>query len=153
MPATRRRDSLERVKTPEAPELQTEQTVESAPEQAPVQEQAVPEVVPPISAMQIAPAPELPELLVEIETDLSKGLEDVYAALPESVKPAFRARGEEIAKEIVIMVESGKFAMKKVIDLIRSWLKMIPGVNRFFVEQEAKIRADKIANRRENGGI
>lgn len=153
MPEARGRESLERVKTPEAPEMQTETNVESVPEQSPMQEKAAPEIAPPISVVQASPAPEPSQLLVDIEADLANGLEDVYAGLPDSVKPAFRARGEEIAREIVIMVESGKFAMKKVLDLIRSWLRMIPGVNRFFVEQEAKIRADKVANRAEKGGI
>jgi hypothetical protein len=33
---------------------------------------------------------------------------------------------------------------KKIFVLIRAWLKIIPGVNRFFLEQEAKIKTDKI---------
>jgi hypothetical protein len=34
--------------------------------------------------------------------------------------------------------------VKKILALIRDWLKLIPGVNRFFLEQEAKIKTDKI---------
>ena len=33
---------------------------------------------------------------------------------------------------------------RKVLKLIKGWLKMIPGVSRFFLEQEAAIKAQKI---------
>ena len=31
--------------------------------------------------------------------------------------------------------------------LIREWLKVIPGINKFFLEQTVKIKTDKIINR------
>jgi hypothetical protein len=37
-----------------------------------------------------------------------------------------------------------KIKVNKIIDLIRRWLKLIPGINKFFLEQEVKIKADKI---------
>ncbi|MCH8049516.1 hypothetical protein IH979_02285 [Patescibacteria group bacterium] len=64
--------------------------------------------------------------------------------LPEEKKPAFKARGEEIAATVKTMVDTGKVRVKKILDLIREWLSMIPGVNKFFLEQEAKIKTDKV---------
>ena len=33
---------------------------------------------------------------------------------------------------------------KKIFQLILEWLKLLPGINRFFLEQEAKIKTDRI---------
>ena len=42
------------------------------------------------------------------------------------------------------MVSAAKVHSKKILKAIVGWLKMIPGVNKFFLEQEAKIKTDKI---------
>jgi len=42
------------------------------------------------------------------------------------------------------MVGSFKIKARKVLHLIRDWLKIIPGINKYFLEQEAKIKTDKI---------
>ena len=42
------------------------------------------------------------------------------------------------------MIKAGMIQMKKILKLIREWLLIIPGVNKFFLEQEAKIKAEKI---------
>mgnify|MGYP007030126443 CR=1 FL=1 len=34
--------------------------------------------------------------------------------------------------------------IKKIINRIRSWLSIIPGVNSYYVDQEAKIKTEKI---------
>jgi len=56
----------------------------------------------------------------------------------------FKQKGEETAGKIRSMVETAKENARKIFDLIRDWLRVIPGVNRFFLEQEAKIKTDKI---------
>ena len=42
------------------------------------------------------------------------------------------------------MIETAKLHLKKVLTMLREWLKMVPGVNRYFLEQETKIKIDKI---------
>jgi hypothetical protein len=42
------------------------------------------------------------------------------------------------------MLDKGKVNVKKVRDLIIKWLRIIPGVNRYFLEQEAKIKSDRL---------
>ena len=52
--------------------------------------------------------------------------------------------GEETASKIAQLLEAAKVKTRKIFDLIVKWLRIIPGINRFFLEQEAKIKADKI---------
>ncbi|MDP2631250.1 MAG: hypothetical protein Q8P30_00600 [Candidatus Uhrbacteria bacterium] len=84
------------------------------------------------------------ETIKKIEDILSEDLTDIFLALPEDKKPLFRKSGEEVAVKIKEMVIKGKVRASKVLKLIQEWLKIIPGVNRFFLEQEAKIRTDQI---------
>ena len=84
------------------------------------------------------------EAEVQVEKILEDGLGPYYAALPDSAKPKFRQKGEEASNEIGKMVESLQVNLKRVLQVIRDWLLTIPNVNKFFLEQEAKIKTDKI---------
>lgn len=84
------------------------------------------------------------ETLVRVEKVLEEGLGDIYARLPESAKPKFRQKGEKAAAEIASMVRSLKLRFRRALTLIRDWLLTIPNVNKFFLEQEAKIKVDLI---------
>ena len=42
------------------------------------------------------------------------------------------------------MVRQYKVEVKRVLTMLKDWLTSIPGVNRFFLEQEAKIKTDRI---------
>ncbi len=80
----------------------------------------------------------------EIEEILAEDLEEVYISLPASARVKFRIEGEKAAAKIEILLKNTKLAIMDVIKVIREWLLALPGVNRFFVEQEAKIKADKL---------
>jgi hypothetical protein len=82
--------------------------------------------------------------LVEVENILSAGLEDAYKELSPELKIKFKVEGERISNLVWQMVETAKIQVQKIVDLIRNWLKMIPHVNHFFLEQETKIKTDKI---------
>ena len=84
--------------------------------------------------------------LVEIENILSQGLDDIYEKLPPEKQLEFKKKGEEIALKISLLLQKTKVKVKNIIKLIKSWLKIIPGINKFFLEQEAKIKTDKILN-------
>jgi len=99
-----------------------------------------------VTLSKVAPTPvpiKDPEL-VEIETILSEGLENLYKELPDNRKAEFRQKGEETAGAIRVLLGSAKVKVTKIVALIVKWLKMIPGVNKFFLEQESKIKADKL---------
>lgn len=80
----------------------------------------------------------------EIEKVLEKDLDELYLAMSPEKREEFKVVGEETAKEINALLKKTTVKMKKIIELIRKWLLIIPGVNKFFVEQEAKIKADEI---------
>lgn len=83
-------------------------------------------------------------VVIEVEKILEDGVGSFYASLSEDAKIQFKKKGEQTAFEISEMVRTFHVKFKRLIFLISDWLKTIPGVNRFFLEQEAKIKADRI---------
>lgn len=79
-----------------------------------------------------------------IDNILAEGLNDIYLKMKPAEQAAFKKKGEETVAKINELLGQAKVKAAKIIDLIRSWLKLIPGINRFFLEQEAKIKTDKI---------
>lgn len=80
----------------------------------------------------------------EVEDILEDDLESIYTELDPNTQKTFKEQGEETAKQIVVTIHKLKHHTRKIIKLISSWLKIIPGINKLFVEQEAKIKTDKI---------
>lgn len=96
-----------------------------------------------VSAPMTPPPPKSGEL-VKIEKILEEDLEDFYFSMPPEQQKIFKEKGEETASAIEKMIRAGKAVGRKILKLIRTWLKLIPGVNKFFLEQEAKIKTDEI---------
>lgn len=80
----------------------------------------------------------------EIEDILSEGLEEIYIKMPPKNQMEFKHKGEEVSREINKMIDQVKIKIKKILNLIQEWLSIVPGINKFYLEQEAKIRTDKI---------
>lgn len=80
----------------------------------------------------------------EIEKAMEENLEGIFLNLPPEKQAEFKATGEKTAAQINDLMSKGKATIKKVIDLLKKWLLIIPGVNKYFLEQEVKIKADKI---------
>ncbi len=147
-------DQLEKLpQRPAAPEQQPEKgTAETAAEQvveqptvAPAPDQPEP-VLPSTPAGAPTIAQPQDELLEDIEDILEDDLEEVFATLPPDSKEEFKHEGEETAHDIREIVDKPKFSDRSIFQLIKKWLRMIPGVNRFFLEQEAKIKTDEIVD-------
>lgn len=83
-------------------------------------------------------------IVIEVEKILEDGVGEFYNSLSDDAKIAFKKKGEQTAFEISEMIRTLHVKFKRLIFLISDWLKTIPGVNRFFLEQEAKIKADRI---------
>lgn len=107
-------------------------------ESAPVQPIPVPSNDPAPLAPVAAP------LQQHVEEVMSAGLADTYARMDPATQQRFRTVGEQTASKISALLQSSKVQVKKIVDLLVAWLRIIPGVNGFFLEQEAKIKADKI---------
>jgi len=92
---------------------------------------------------------ELKEREKKIEKILETGLEDIYLSLPADKQREFTKEGEKTMKEINTLLDKVKINIGKIVSLIKKWLSLIPGVNKFFLEQEAKIKADEIMKLKE----
>lgn len=81
----------------------------------------------------------------KLESILEEDLKEAYMGMDPEKQAEFKAKGEEVVGTIRTMIKTAKFSAKKVVKLIRDWLRIIPGVNKFFLEQETKLKTDKIA--------
>lgn len=97
-------------------------------------------------AQEAAPPVEKDQVTQEVEKILEDGLGEYIPDMPDEAREKFIKKGGEVAGEVSGMVRSMNVQVKRVLDLIRDWLLTIPGVNRYFVEQEAKIKTDRIVD-------
>lgn len=90
------------------------------------------------------PVPAKSQLEKEIEDVLAEDLEGLYWELPESERMIFKYKGEETASKIRLLLGETAVRVQEIFNLIMEWLKLLPGVSGFFIEQEAKIKTDKL---------
>lgn len=86
-----------------------------------------------------------------IENIMSEGLEELFVSLEPADQQKFREEGEQAAKKINALLSEGKIQIVKIFNLIKNWLSMLPGVNRYFLEQETKIKVDEIIQLKKGG--
>lgn len=101
-------------------------------------------VIATISSTSEPVAPVKDALAEQIEDVLEEDMTDLFLAMSPADRKTFKEKGEETVLKIRDLLSQATLQTKKIFDLIRSWLSLIPGVNRFFLEQEAKIKTDKI---------
>lgn len=123
----------------ERPESQPEPYKETSKE---VMEQ--PSSAPISAAVRQLPISAEEQRLQEIESVLSDGLQDIYKSLPPNEQQRFKIEGEKAAKEIAGLLLQVRVKVQQIINVIRRWLLVMPGVNKFFIEQEAKIKAEHL---------
>lgn len=139
----------ESARTPEQTEATT--TEMGAEKETPRAAETPPPPVPMAPAAH-APAPATPkdEFTQEIESILSEDMTDLFLKMNPAQQDAFKKRGEVTAGKVRELLSKAKVNVGNVLKLIRDWLKMIPGVNKFFLEQAAKIKTDKVLDARED---
>ena len=86
-----------------------------------------------------------------VEKVMSTGLEKFYLAMDPVKQQQFRQAGESTARQVAELLSQSKIKVDKIINLIKAWLRLIPGVNKFFLEQEAKIKTDAILQLKKGG--
>lgn len=134
--------------TPNIPErgIETPETGASFEAPRPAMEQApaaAPAPAAPVPA-PAAPAARKDPTVRGVESILEENLAETYAKMPPALQAKFRKEGERVTAKIVAMVRGAKAKGREVLALVTGWLKLIPGVNKFFLMQEAKIKTDKI---------
>lgn len=92
--------------------------------------------------------PQIPQLkdpvAIKIEKILESGLGDEFAKLSPIAKQEFKIKGEETTLRIAELLKETHVKVKLIFALIVEWLKVLPGINKFFLEQEAKIKTDLV---------
>ncbi len=121
---------------PDAPKEAVDQRVVPAP--LPV------EPVANISSSISTPVISVDPIQKNVENILQEDMLDLYKELSPIEQQQFKIKGEETAKAISQIVRAMQVKIQDIINLIKDWLKVIPGVKNYFVEQEAKIKAEKI---------
>lgn len=91
-----------------------------------------------------APAPQKDPFITQIESILEADLTDVFLGMQPEEQRRFIQKGEETAQTIRTLLSAAKINAKKIFQAIAAWLSLIPGVNLFFLEQEAKIKTDRL---------
>lgn len=89
------------------------------------------------------------ELTIRIEKVMEENMTDVFRELSKVQQQEFKMKGEETAYKIRQALKKTHVKVKEIFRLLIEWLRMLPGINKFFLEQEAKIKADKILAIRE----
>jgi len=90
------------------------------------------------------------ELLI-IENILSEDIYDIYAQLSAIKQQAFKKKGEETAVKIKNILKQTSVKIHEVFELIKEWLKTLPKISIYFLEQEAKIKTDKVLQLKKEG--
>lgn len=132
------------VMTPEAAlqvkESETSQPQNQTPETMESLQQTLRKTKRPLSA----PTVKKDDLTMQVEHIMEEGMADAFRAMTPVQQQEFKLKGERTALDIRALLEKTKVKVKKIFRLLLDWLKIIPGVNKFFLVQEAKIKADKI---------
>lgn len=99
-----------------------------------------------VLAQPVMPLPitEEEKRVQEVEQILSEGLHELFASLPPAEQQKFKVEGEKAAREVAGLLGQVKVKIDQIVSVIRRWLMIIPGVNKFFIEQESKIKAQKL---------
>jgi len=101
----------------------------------------------------ITPTPQQKQVIIpnikdpvasQIEKIMESGLVDAFKEMTPIQQQEFKIKGEKTAFAIKELLNKSKVNIKKIFLLLFDWLKIIPGISRFYIQQEAKIKADKI---------
>lgn len=107
----------------------------------------------PSSDTIIKPTPQAKQVIIphvkdaltnQIEKIMESGLVDAFKEMTPIQQQEFKVKGEQVAMQVKELLSKSKVKVKKIYELLVSWLQIIPGISRFFIQQEAKIKADKL---------
>jgi len=87
--------------------------------------------------------------LKAIQDILQEDIYELYIKMSPEEQEVFRQEGKRVAVAIKGILNSVKVNVKKIIKLIRNWLRHLPGINKYFIEQESKIKLDKLLDLKE----
>ncbi len=80
----------------------------------------------------------------DIERILEEDLIPLYKELSPEQKVQFKTEGERAVSQIEMIIKQAVVRVRDIVRILMKWLSLLPGVNRFYIEQEAKLKADKL---------
>ena len=80
----------------------------------------------------------------DVENILAEGMDSVFLSLDAGTQKIFKTKGEEVSSQITRLLLQTKVKIKEITNLILEWLRIIPQINKHYLEQEAKIKTEKI---------
>lgn len=80
----------------------------------------------------------------QIESILEEDLAEAYFKMDDLTKQEFKRAGEATALAVLKIISQPRVKIDQILQAIKKWLSIIPQINRFFLEQAAKIKTDKI---------
>ena len=131
----------------------TGQSIEQAPElKATIEQETTPlEVNLPDDTNQVtAPVANTQIILQQVEEILSNNMDKAFLSMDVATQHKFKTKGEQTGRQITSLLQKGKATVQKITSLILEWLRIIPQVNKHYIEQEAKIKADVIMELHKN---
>ena len=131
----------------------TGQSIEQAPElKATIEQETTPlEVNLPDDTNQVtAPVANTQIILQQVEEILSNNMDKAFLSMDVATQHKFKTKGEQTGRQITSLLQKGKATVQKITSLILEWLRIIPQVNKHYIEQEAKIKAENIINMYKN---
>ncbi|MFA5126476.1 MAG: hypothetical protein WC465_00550 [Patescibacteria group bacterium] len=100
---------------------------------------------------KIASAPAQPTIVLEkVENILARDMDKVFLSMDLATQAKFKAKGEETAVAITNLLQKTKVQVRKIINLIVDWLRLVPSINKYYLEQEAKLKAEEIIRLHKN---
>lgn len=84
------------------------------------------------------------DLTLRIEKIMATGFDDAFKELSPVEQQEFKIKGERAAMEIRQLLRATRVRAKKIFRVLIDWLKFLPGINRYYLIQEAKIKTDQI---------
>lgn len=133
---------------PPSPEGAFVQPERAAVREAAEEELRIEPVAMPVGPAGVAPAAPAVRIVSPVHREIEKVLEEdlvpLYRELSPDQRTRFRVAGEEAVGKIETLLRQAAVKVKDIIGILIGWLSLLPGVNRFFIEQEAKLKADRL---------
>ena len=85
-----------------------------------------------------------PAFYPKVEQILEEDLKEIYLKMDPEKQKEFKIKGEAVTFKISQLLRNTRVKVRQIFKLIIGWLSLIPGVNKHFLEQEAKIKTDKL---------
>lgn len=80
----------------------------------------------------------------QVEAILEENLQEVFRGMSPEQQQRFKQEGEKTAQKVTELLSAVKVKVQAITKVILRWLRFIPGVSQYYLEQEAKIKTDKI---------